>query len=196
MKVLTAISLASFVGLSPAAFAGGMAEPVSGGEPEFIFGIPADAVDDWTGSYIGLEIGRGTVDADVDLDVTTYGAHAGYLRDLGNYVIGAEIDNDRAKIEDEPTDGNRVTRLKAIVGYDAGKFMPYAVAGVANLRIEDGIGGVYDNRGSVFGAGVAYKVNSQFRVGAEVLRHDFNDVNGTTLDANVTTFAVKASYSF
>ena len=196
MKVLTAISLATLAGFASAASAGGLAQPVAGGATEFIFGIPADAVDDWTGSYIGLQIGRGTIDGAQDLDVTTYGAHAGYLRDLGTYVVGVEIDNDRARIEDEPTDGNRVTRLKAIVGYDAGKFMPYAVAGLANLRVEDGIGGVFDNRGSVFGAGVAYKVNSRIRVGAEVLRHDFNDINDTTGDVDVTTFAVKASYSF
>ena len=196
MKVLTALSLVTFIGLSSAATAGGLSEAIRGGPLEYIFGVPADAADDWTGSYIGLQVGRGTADVEGDLDVTTYGAHAGYLRDLGNYVIGAEIDNDRAEIENEPTDGNRVTRLKAIAGYDAGRFMPYTVAGVANLRLEDGDGSVSDNRGSVYGAGFSYKLTSRFRVGAEVLRHDFNDIDDSTLDADVTTMSLKGSFSF
>ncbi len=120
---------------------------------------------------MGLQVGTGTFDGATSEDLTSYGLHAGYLRDLGQYVVGAEIDYDRLEIDTFSSNDNGVTRLKGIVGYDAGKLLPYAILGAANFQFEDGLGGDLDTLGVVYGVGASYKVTDKVRLGAEVLQH-------------------------
>ena len=75
------------------AFAGSLDEPI-------VAPIPAAPVvvatgPDWTGGYIGAQLGYGDVDTDVDGvdgDGLIGGLIAGYDFDFGSYVVGAGID--------------------------------------------------------------------------------------------------------
>ncbi|MEQ6203773.1 outer membrane beta-barrel protein [Sulfitobacter sp. HNIBRBA2951] len=149
---------------------------------------------DWNGFYGGLNLGYGDINGsgDADGDDTTYGLHAGYDYDFGRYVVGAELEYDKADIDlNGAADVDSVTRLKLRGGYDFGRTLVYATAGAAHLQTSIG-----DDTGSFIGAGVAYQVNDSFTVGGEVLEHRFDDIGGSGVDADATTFNLRASYNF
>jgi outer membrane immunogenic protein len=76
-------------------------------------------------------------------------------------------------------------------GYDLGRTLIYATAGAAKLQTSIG-----DDTGEFFGLGVAYQVTDQFTVGGEVLEHRFDDIGGTGVDADATTFNIRGSFRF
>lgn len=183
------------------ASAGGLAEPVIAPAPAPA-PIPAPAPvrmgSDWTGFYAGGQIGYGQLDSDALADDTeglTYGAHAGYLYDLGNVVLGAELDINGTEIEDSDADIalDTVTRAKLRVGYDAGQFLPYITGGVAQARTS----GTLDetDTGAFGGIGLDYQVSDTIRVGGEVLQHQFEDF-GDTADIDATTASARVSFRF
>ncbi|WP_254050031.1 outer membrane protein [Limimaricola cinnabarinus] len=188
--------------LSAPAFAGGLAmpvaDPVAPTAPVAVAPAPV-AVSDWTGFYAGGQLGYGETEADDDSfddDGSVYGAQLGYDYDFGKLVLGGEISYAGAEIEDEATgneiDGIAAAKLRA--GYDAGAFLPYVTAGYASAYTADEIDGEDQFDGYVYGAGVDYKVTENVTVGAEVLKHEFEDLGDTDLDA--TTAAARISYRF
>lgn len=185
------------------AAAGGLAEPVVTPAPAPIPAPAPVAVGaDWTGFYAGGQLGYGELDNDAlddDTSGAVYGVHAGYLYDLGSVVLGGEIDYDATNIEsDAPGAGvelDSVARAKLIAGYDAGQFMPYIAAGVAQATTSGAVDG--DGTGNFAGLGVSYSYSDQIRFGAEVLQHqfdDFDDVDGLDIDA--TTATARVSFQF
>ena len=181
------------------ASAGGLAEPVPAPAPAPIAPAPVMMGSDWTGFYAGGQLGYGQLDSDAlteDPDGLTYGAHAGYLYDLGSWVLGGELDIDGTEIEDETADValDTVTRAKLRVGYDAGDWMPYLTGGIAQARTSGAVDGT--DTGAFGGLGLDYRVSDGIRVGGEVLQHQFEDFDDTGIDINATTIAARVSFQF
>lgn len=182
------------------AFAGDPSTPVA---EEHVAVTTAVPVGDWTGFYVGAQIGRGGVDYSpaaggpvlMSDDFDTYGIHAGYMYDLGQAVVGGEVDYDMANLD---SDGRNtpLLRLKARIGYDAGNFLPYFTAGVVHLKGDKDDAPRLSDSGSFYGIGAAYKVNDRVTVGGEYLKHDFSDFDASTFDVEVDSFTLRASYNF
>jgi len=150
---------------------------------------------DWTGFYLGAGIGSADVDGPgaLDGDDVTYGVHAGYNYDFGDFVLGGEVEFDRADITlgAGAAQVENVSRLKFKAGYDFGPALGYVVLGGA--RVNTSLG---NDTGSVYGLGIAAPINDQFVVSGEVLRHDFNNFNNTGQDADATSVNIRASFRF
>lgn len=184
------------------ATAGGLAQPVETVAPTPVAPAPAPMMrgSDWTGFYVGGQLGYGRIDPSVDTDPSEpdgalYGVHAGYMYDLGSIVLGAEVDYDATNIElDTPaSELESVVRAKLRVGYDAGNFLPYLTAGAARATTTDGLDAETD--GEFYGLGVAYKFGGSLIVGGEVLQHQFDDV-ATGVDVDATTATARVSFQF
>jgi outer membrane immunogenic protein len=201
---MTRISLLSGIaltlGLSAPAFAGGFAEPIATPPvaAPVIVQAPVVTSADWTGFYAGAQLGYGQLKSDgiEDADGLVYGVHAGYLYDLGNIVLGGELDYDMTEIgfTAPAVDLDSVARLKLRVGYDAGAFQPYLVAGAAQADVSGALDGTSD--GAFAGLGVDYNLSDSFRVGGEVLAHQFDDLVDSGVDVEATTLTLRASYAF
>lgn len=184
------------------ATAGGLAEPIVAPAPTPMAApVPVAApVGAWTGFYAGGQLGYGQLDSDAlseDPDGAVYGVHAGYLYDLGNFILGAELDIDGTNIESGTPDVtlDSVTRAKLRAGYDAGNLMPYLTIGAAQARTSGDVDG--DGTGAFAGLGVEYKVNDSIRVGGEVVQHQFEDFADTDgLDIDATTATARVSFQF
>lgn len=192
IRTFSAATVTSLL-MGSTAFAGTLADPI-------VETAPAPAVTpvitgtDWTGAYGGLNLGYGDVDAtgDLDGDDVTYGVHFGYDYDFGDYVLGAEIEYDDADIDlGSGVNTESVTRLKMRAGYDLGRTLVYGTAGAAYL--ESSVG---DQTGAFIGVGAAYQATDSITVGAELLGHRFIDIGDTDVDADATTFNLRASYRF
>ena len=186
------------------ASAGGISEPIAAPAPAPVPVAPAPVAvgTDWTGFYAGGQLGFGRLDSDAIVDEddpegALYGVHAGYNYDFGSIVLGGEVDFDLTNIEiDEPeAEVESVARAKVKLGYDAGQFMPYVTAGVAQATTTDDLDGETD--GSFAGLGVSYLLNDAIILGGEVLQHQFEDIadiDGADVDA--TTLSLRASFKF
>lgn len=189
LSVATATTLL----LGSTAYAGTLTDPI-------VETTPAPAVTpvitgtDWTGAYGGLNLGYGDVDASGGLggNDTTFGVHFGYDYDFGSYVLGGEIEYDDADIDlGAGVNTDSVTRLKLRAGYDLGRTLVYGTAGAAYLETSVG-----DQTGAFIGVGAAYQATDRITVGAELLGHRFIDIGDTDVDADATTFNLRASYRF
>ena len=184
------------IGTASMAFAAGVSEPTMEPVPIIVAQAPVMVADDWTGFYLGGGIGTGevTFGTDTPLDSNDLSVHAGYMYDMGSIVVGGELEYERMDFKDtgDKFDAS-VLRLKGRVGYDAGPFLPYLTAGGARLMIEDG-SDISDN-GYFYGLGAEYAVNDNFRVGGEILQHEFEEFNDGD-DVSAKTVALRVSYSF
>ena len=198
--VRTSILAAPLALAAGMASAGGLSEPVETVAPTPMpVAAPVMTGSDWTGFYAGGQLGYGQLDSDdltEDPDGLTYGAHAGYLYDMGSWVLGAELDIDGTEIEDETAEVavDAITRAKLRVGYDAGNWLPYVTAGVAQARVSGSLDA--DDTGGFAGLGAEYRVSDSIRVGAEVLQHQFEDFDGSGVDIDATTAAARVSFQF
>ncbi len=191
--------LAIVTGLSfgGTAFAGSLSDapieaPVASPPPP----PPAIVTGEWTGFYTGLQLGYADVDGDgaLDGDDTSYGFHAGYDYDLGDWVVGGELDYDKTDVDlgGGAASLDSVARLKLKGGYDLGNTLIYATAGAA--RADTSVG---NETGPFAGVGVTYKVTERYTVGAELLQHRFDDLGGVAgNDVDATTFTVRGALRF
>jgi opacity protein-like surface antigen len=155
---------------------------------------------DWTGGYAGVQLSYGTAEVedvfgDEESDGALFGVNSGYRYDFGRVVLGGEVSYDATSITlPDDTDINGVLRAGVTAGYDAGRVLPYVTAGYAGTRLENEDLDVEDEfDGGYYGLGAAYQFTDRIAVSAEVLQHRF-DVDD--VDADVTTFGVKAAYRF
>ena len=195
MRILTT---ASIIALTAApVMAGSMAEPIVESQP-MVQTVPVVASTDWTGGYIGGQLGYGNIDADVeDGDGFLGGLHAGYQQDLGTWVVGGEVDYDWADIDLDNNAGslNNVGRVKLRGGYDLGSTLVYGTVGAAYADAEVG-GTDFSDWGWLAGIGVDYRLSDAVSVGGELLYHKFDDFDDTGLDVDATTLAARVSYHF
>jgi predicted porin len=148
----------------------------------------------WTGFYAGAQysFGDAEVDNNGDDDYEAFGIHAGYLHDFGSFVLGGELDYSQGDVETSAGDVDAdIFRLKAIAGYDLGKFLPYVTVGLADYDTDAG-----DDTSEFFGVGVNYAINDDWRVGAEYLVDSVDDFDGTGSDVDLDSFNLRVGYSF
>ncbi len=193
MKTLM-ISAAATALMTTAAFAGGLNDPAPQPAPMAPAPVMAPMTPsvDWTGGYVGGSFGTVTVQPDGfdDIDGNAFGLFGGYNYDLGSVVLGGELDYSRATLDVEGDPEADILRLKGRVGYDAGNFMPYFTAGYAELSSDDAE--VLDGEsGYLYGLGADYRVTDSVTVGAELLQHDFEDI-----DTEAQTLSLRAAYNF
>jgi len=188
-----AVAVVSVMFAGGAAQAGGLADPVVETVAAPVF-TPVNTGGDWSGAYGGLNLGYGDVDGTgaADGDDTTYGVHLGYDYDFGRFVLGGELEYDKIDIDlNGAANADSVARLKLRGGYDMGRTLVYATAGAAKLKTSIG-----DDTGEFVGVGVAYKVTDSFTVGGELLEHRFDDIGGSGVDADATTFNLRGGFRF
>ncbi len=151
---------------------------------------------DWTGAYVGGQLGWAFVHTDVsgiDGNGLIGGLVAGYDLDLGNWVIGAGLDYDFADIGlGGGVDLERVWRAKLRAGYKIGQGLAYGTVGYAkaetdNLGSEDGY---------VIGAGYEHMLTDNFALGGEILYHEFDNFNGSGIDVDATTVQMRGTFRF
>ena len=198
MRSFTKLGVIAALGLSTvsgAAFAGSLQDATV--EPPVIAPAPAPvfAGGDWTGPYVGLSFGNTDVTtsaAGAEGDNGTYGIHAGYDYDFGRFVVGGELEYDKTDIDlGGAATVDNVARLKLRGGYDLGRTLVYATVGAA--RADTSLG---NDTGGFAGIGMAYQVTDQFTLGGEVLEHRFDDIGGSGIDADATTFNLRGSFRF
>ena len=193
LKKLVSVSAATVLTAS-VAVAGGMQQPVE--EPVLTYAPAPAASPDWTGAYIGAQIGYadvGTSLAGVEGSGAIGGIVAGYDFDMGSWVAGVGIDYDWADVDvGGAATLQNVLRVKARGGYKMGDGLLYATAGYANAYTD-----TLDNSDGYFvGAGYEQRVTSSFNVGAEVLYHEFSDFNGSGVDVDATTIQLRGTFRF
>ncbi len=206
MKIsLLALSAATLALAGTTAIAGGLnatvVEPAV--VPAAIVPVATIVPSDWSGFYAGGAVGTGSGDiTDTDSgdvfaesdDLTSYGIYAGYNYDFGAYVLGGEASYDMIDIDQAPDEDVYVARIGARAGYDAGAFLPYVSAGFAMLSIDNGTGS--DDTGYYYGAGVDYRVTDSIVVGAQYLRHEFEDFDGQGFDYQADLAQIRVAYQF
>lgn len=163
----------------------------------------ASYAQDWTGGYVGLGIGYADI-PDISApgggpsipggNEYTYGIHAGYSYDFGQWVAAGELEYDRVDISiaNGAVNVDDVVRLKASVGYDFGPAVSYVIVGGARANTS----GLGNDTGYLYGIGAAYRITPQWVLSGEVLQHKFDDFNGSGLDVEANTFNVRASFRF
>jgi outer membrane immunogenic protein len=199
----TTVALGMVVATGPA-FAGNLSEPVIvAAPPPVMMPVAVNTGGDWTGFYVGGSLGFAKVDDEAgtfgnDFEGLTYGAHAGYDYDFGSFVLGGELEVSGFDVNDSvtATQVDSVVRLKARAGYDAGLFLPYVTAGVAQLTTSGAPLGDVDDNGVFYGIGMDYKLADNLRLGGEVLQHDFDDYASSGLNIDALTAGVRVSFEF
>jgi len=194
--ILAASALALAAG---PALAGNLTPPAP--EPVIAAPAPAPVGHDWTGGYVGAQLGYGNLDtsgaADVSGDGAIGGVHAGYDYDFGQWVLGGEVEFDAADISLSGGAGklNSVARLKLRGGYDLGQTLIYGTGGAAYADASLGGNGANDT-GYFVGLGAEHMLNDNWSVGGEVLYHRFDNFDGSGIDINATTAEARVSLRF
>ncbi|MCB2135186.1 MAG: porin family protein [Rhodobacteraceae bacterium] len=183
--------------LAVPALAGSLSEPAA----EATVAAPVATVaagGDWTGGYVGAQIGYGDASAGAaDGDGAVYGLRGGYDWDLGNWVVGAAVDWDQTDIDLGAGGDNldNIARLKLRAGYDLGRTLVYGSAGIA--RADATIGGTeFSDNGWVIGLGADYALNDRWTIGGEIQHQRFDDFAGSATDIRATTASVNVGFRF
>lgn len=174
-------------------------------------GLPfGGANSNWSGFYAGLQVGFASSEATnsstsdrFDATGADYGLHAGYRRDLGNWVLGAELEFSGASLDFEnvPIDTGIETMgfVKLIGGADLGRFLVYTTAGGAFARIDSASIGKVDGRGYFAGIGGAYRINGRFSLGLEYKHSWLKEFDVSVpfdTEIEIDTVELRASYRF
>ncbi len=201
MKRIAAIL--AFAGLAAPAFAGGPSVVVD--EPVIAVQQPVvvKPVGAWQGFYGGASLGYGSFKGDsaagrvFDGDGAIGGVQLGYRWDLGSTVLGIEAAYSGSDIKDDAVDGKlkNKTDLKLQLGYDMGQSLVYATAGASWAKLSQGGSSASDN-GWVAGLGYDYDLGNNWVVGAEYLYNKYDNFDGTGVDVDGSTFAIRANYRF
>lgn len=180
-----------------AALAGGYAAPVA--EPAPMAPAPVIApAGDWTGFYVGAQLGYGNADEGVNDTGAVGGVHAGYLYDMGRWVAGGELAYSGADINDTPRNGkiDSFTDLKLIAGMPQGQYLVYGGLGASHIKgdLAGGIGA--SDTVPMAAVGVKYLVRPNMTVGAEFDYRHGNDFDNSGQDLNLSTLSLTTSFKF
>ena len=199
MKPLGLALLSATIAAGPA-FAGGLA-PVAP-EPAPLAPAPYQApARDWTGAYLGGQLGYGSLGGDVSGSGAIGGLFGGYTHDFGGWALGGELGYDRANIDvsagGAPIGKLRdVTRLKLRAGPTFGDTFVYGTVGGVHARLSQPGGGSLSDTGWLAGVGVEHALNRNWSIGGEVLHHRIGNFDGTGLSVRPTTAQLRATFRF
>lgn len=225
-KTLTAAAAVALLGAASAAYAADIYTP------GYKDAAPA-AYPTWTGYYIGGHVGGvwSTIDfTDVtsvpnmpfnnDTSAFFGGGQAGFNYQLGNLVIGPEVDVGGMGLSHTVTEVNGLGAVGSVssgfyfdvtgrLGYAWGPALVYIKGGYAyyggSLSVNDGVNSVShgDLSGWTGGGGIEYAVNPAWSLKAEYQFFEFNTfqliaADGSTFDDRFTaqTFKVGLNYHF
>lgn len=150
---------------------------------------------DWTGFYIGGQIGAAFGDADIagNDESVIGGVTLGYDYDFGRWVLGGALDYDFTDFDIAPGSSvEEIFRLKLRGGPKIGRGLIYGAGGYANAD-SDNSG---DEDGWFLGGGYEYMVNDRFSVGGEVLYHDFGSFGNGNNNVDATSVEIRATFRF
>ncbi|GGH58325.1 outer membrane beta-barrel protein [Frigidibacter albus] len=179
------------------ALAGGLTEPVYEPAP-VVVPAPVAAPSNWAGGYAGVVLGYAEDDVDItdDLGVSPddqpkpkgglAGLTGGYNFQSGNWVYGVEADIAKTDLSDKGTfdltaeeydvEINSMATLRGRVGYDMGRWMPYATAGFAaadaDYSFDTGADTISDGNtmtGYSAGVGAEYAISDNWSAKGEYL---------------------------
>ncbi len=144
---------------------------------------------DWTGFYGGLQIGTGHFNENYDgtdysTDKSFSGAQIGYLRDLGDSVLGVELEYQLPRAAyytfdywDELERLSHSFALKARLGHDFGGTLLYGTFGAAH-GVFQGIYGSdkenYHTRGVLLGVGLEHAITNNLSLAVELQRQRYD----------------------
>ena len=155
--------------------------------------MPPSFTRDWTGAYGGLRLGFGETGRTASGDGAIGGLHLGYLQDFGGFAAGVEGSFDVTGISTGVAgDLQQVARLGARGGVTTGDLFFFGTAGGAQARV----GGLGNDTGWFGGVGVEYALDDNWRLGGEVLYHDFGNFNGSGNNVSATTAQLRATFRF
>ncbi len=151
---------------------------------------------DWSGFYGGVSFGIGSLDpnmAGLSDSYSQLGLHAGFYHDMGDFVLGAELEHSKMDLGFGILGGSGdVTRFKLKGGFDLGQVLPYVVVGASRLSVP----GLSDGFTS-YGVGMDYKLNDTMRVGAEYLIDSSNGTFATTgAEVDLSAINLRLSIGF
>ncbi len=152
--------------LAAPGLAGGLQAPTTG--EVIVAPAPAPApASDWTGFYAGASLSNYSFDEEgLEDDTRSLSVFAGYLHDFGTLVAGAEVYySDMSDYQDDfAGEEDSEFGLRARLGYDLGRVLPYATVGVSNFEST-----AYTERDTYFGYGLGaeVQVTDRIRIGAE-----------------------------
>mgnify|MGYP000190132574 CR=1 FL=1 len=187
LKTTTTLAAVAAI-LSAPAFAGNTVEPA----PEPVIVAPvAPASPNWTGFYVGGEVGYADFNATPGPsdDGLIGGLILGYDYDLGNnFVVGGGLDYDWADLDDL----DDVFRAKLRGGFKIGNGLLYGTGGYTMASTDSS--GTDD--GYVVGGGYEHMFTESLSMGAEILYHDYGSFNNSGSDLDGTTAQVRAAFRF
>lgn len=150
---------------------------------------------DWTGAYIGGQLGAVFGDSDLassDENVIG-GVTLGYDHDFGRWVLGGALDYDFTDFDIAPGSSvEEIFRLKVRGGPKIGPGLLYGAGGYANADSDD----MGNEDGWFIGGGYEYMVNDRVSVGGEVLYHEFDGFGNAGNDVEATTVQIRATFRF
>ena len=250
MKTLSRIlvSTALLAGVAPA-FAGNVAPAAPEGRP---VAAPVSVPVSWAGPYVGGQLGYTSLDTDgvpeavfgvpedlsdfdtdddgdddfvFDDDGLSYGLHAGYNVQRGNFVFGPELRIYGSDLEiggeSNFDDGDPEDRLDVETNFGADLMMRggivqdrnlfYVTAGASYLDLSVETGGPffgetsedYSDWGYAIGLGAERLVQDNIVVGVQYTYRRFDDfdfddtlIDGTEIDVDSSTIELRASFRF
>lgn len=168
--------------------AGSPSEPVIEPVPSPISVAPSS---DWTGGYIGIQLGYGELTKDLEGDGVIGGVTAGYDWDLGDWVVGLGADANFGDISTDAGDLDSLSRLKLRGGYDFGRTLLYVTTGASYADSGD-----FGNSWGYFGGvGVEHMLDDAWSLTGEISAHRFDDFDNFD-KVNATTATIGVNYRF
>lgn len=158
---------------------------------------------DWSGPYVGVSVGYGWL-RDVDYSFSPplrssgedviFGGHFGYLHQFGTFIVGAEGQFTRLDINFEgfPIDAEESLAIKARGGFSFNRFLVTGHAGAAYATTNIGL----EDWGWVAGAGIDYAITDNFIVGVSYDHMQFDEFDGTLIDAELDLLKARLSFKF
>lgn len=185
-----------------AAFIAGAMAGTAAAADDSMYADMAGAAHDWSGSYLGLQIGGGFGDSRIfavgggsttgnfDIDGVIGGYTTGYNWQNGNWVFGIETDTSLSGIEGRTptacattcfTEIDWLSTYRIRIGSAMDNVLPYVTGGVALGGASAGVTGISkasDTRfGWAAGAGIEVALDNDWSIKGEYLHVDLGDFN-------------------